>query len=259
MSNKSPLRYPGGKTRALKVLATYIPEGKTTLLSPFIGGGSFELFCRGEGMTVHANDLFRPLYTFWKVVKERPAELQQSVQAQCPVSKEAFASLRESILEMTDELEIAAAYYIVNRCSFSGATFCGGFSQQSADGRMTQSAIDRLATVSLEDITLSNDDCVKFLRDHPQTDTTLVYADPPYYIPTYVYGKDGDMHEGFDHVGFARELKKRSDWVLSYNDCPYVRELYSDCNIDSVRWSYGMSIKPSSEVVITPRIQEGGV
>lgn len=256
MSNKSPLRYPGGKTRALKLLTTYIPEGKTTLLSPFIGGGSFELYCRGKGMAVYANDLFHPLYIFWKVLKERPSDLQDRVEAQCPVTKGAFANLRANILEMTDELEIAAAYYLVNRCSFSGATFCGGFSQQSADGRMTQSAIDRLATVSLENITLSNDDCVKFLNDHPQTEHTVVYADPPYYIPTYVYGKDGDMHEGFNHVRFATELKKRSDWVLSYNDCPYIRELYSDCTIESVQWSYGMSIKPSSEVIITPRTRE---
>jgi len=256
MANKSPLRYPGGKTRAIKLLDTYIPEGKTTLLSPFLGGGSFELYCRSKGMTVFANDLFRPLYIFWKTLKERPSELQASVQAMCPVTKEAFGAIRREILEMTDELEIAAAYYLVNRCSFSGSTFCGGFSQQSADGRMNQSAIDRLTTVSLENVTLSNSDCVQFLADHPETDNTFVYADPPYYIPTYVYGKDGDMHEGFDHARFATELKKRSDWVLSYNDCPYIRELYAECTITSAQWAYGMSIKPSSELIIRPRTQE---
>ena len=205
MASKSPLRYPGGKTRAIKVLKTFIPAGKTTLLSPFLGGGSFELALANEGMQVYANDLFRPLYTFWKVLKERPSELQTSVQAACPVTKEAFARLRSTILEMTDPLEIATAYYLVNRCSFSGATFCGGFSQQSADGRMNQAAIDRLMTVSLANIHLSNEDCIAFLRSHPQTQNTVVYADPPYYIQTYVYGKDGDMHEGFDHEGFASE------------------------------------------------------
>ena len=259
MTSKSPLRYPGGKTRAIKLLETYIPEGKTILLSPFLGGGSFELYCKGKGMKVYANDLFCPLYIFWKVLKERSTELQQRVQSQCPISKDIFTEIRKSILDMKDELEIASSYYIVNRCSFSGATFCGGFSQQSADGRMNQSAIDRLGIVSLDNITLSNDDCVKFLQDHPQTDDTFVYADPPYYISTYIYGKDGDMHEEFNHERFANELKKRSDWTLSYNDCPYIRELYSDCKIESVKWSYGMSIKPSSEIIITPKIQEEDV
>jgi DNA adenine methylase len=253
MTTKSPLRYPGGKTRAIKILEQYIPDGKTTLLSPFMGGGSFELHCAGKGMTVYGNDLFRPLYTFWKVLKENPEELQRRVQSQCPVSKEQFAGLRSNIMNLMDEIDIAASYYLVNRCSFSGATFCGGFSQQSSDGRMNQNAIDRLEKVDLTNVTFSNDDCVKFLNDHPETDETFVYADPPYYISTYIYGRDGDMHEGFDHTGFAVELKKRRDWVLSYNDCPFIRELYADCSIESVRWSYGMSIKPSTEVVIRPQ------
>lgn len=253
MATKSPLRYPGGKTRAITLLKTYIPEGTTTLVSPFFGGGSFELAMAGTGVHVYANDLFRPLYTFWKVLKENPEELQRRVQAACPVTKEAFTRVRRTILDMTDELEIATAYYLVNRCSFSGATFCGGFSQQSAEGRMNQSAIDRLTTVSLANVSVSNDDCIKFLRDHPPVPGLVVYADPPYYISTYVYGKDGDMHEGFDHAGFAAELKKRTDWVLSYNDCPFIRELYAGCVIESVQWSYGMSIKPSSEVIIKPQ------
>lgn len=253
MATKSPLRYPGGKTRAISLLKTYIPEGTTTLVSPFFGGGSFELAMAGTGVRVYANDLFRPLYTFWKVLKENPAELQRRVQAACPVTKNAFIQLRTTILGMTDEIEIATAYYLVNRCSFSGATFCGGFSQQSADGRMNQSAIDRLTAVSLANVSVSNDDCIKFLQDHPPAPGLVVYADPPYYISTYVYGKDGDMHEGFDHKRLADELKTRKDWVLSYNDCPFVRELYAECKIVSVQWSYGMSIKPSSEVIITPQ------
>ena len=160
-------------------------------------------------------------------------------------------------MNMTNDLEIATAYYIVNRCSFSGSTFCGGFSQQASSGRLNQAAIDRLTNVSMEKFTLSNVDCNEFLDGIPETDSMVIYADPPYYIETYVYGKDGDMHEGFDHIMFATQIKKRKSWVLSYNDCRFIRHLYSDCKIDSVRWSYGMSIKPSSEIVITPRIPSG--
>jgi DNA adenine methylase len=252
MGSKSPLRYPGGKTRAIALLEKYVPEGKTTLLSPFLGGASFELHSASKGMTVYGNDLFRPLYVFWKVLKERPLELKERVSSACPVTKLAFLDIRASILELTDEIDIATSYYLVNRCSFSGATFCGGFSQEASEKRMNQTAIERLTSVSLSNVFLSNDDCIKFLDDHPETQHTVVYADPPYYISTYVYGRHGDMHEGFDHEGFARELKKRNDWVLSYNDCEYIRNLYSDCRIESLRWSYGMSIKPSSEVVIRP-------
>jgi DNA adenine methylase len=252
MDSKSPLRYPGGKTRAIKVLDKYIPEDKSVLLSAFFGGGSFELHCAKKGMEVFGNDLFLPLYTFWSVLKENPTELQSRVQKLCPVTKETFMDFRKNILTMTDPIDMAAAYYIVNRSSFSGATFCGGFSQQSAANRMNQAAVDRLTQVSLDRVHLSNDDCIEFLRKHPETDQTFLYADPPYYISTYIYGKNGDMHEGFNHEAFATEIKKRSDWLLSYNDCPYIRQLYADCRIESVQWSYGMSIKPSSEVLIRP-------
>lgn len=224
------------------------------MLSPFLGGGSFELAQAANGMRVFANDLFIPLYTFWNVLKLDPKGLHTRVQRQLPVSKEAFLAFRTSKLEYSDPQEIAAAYFIVNRCSFSGATFCGGFSAEAAEKRCNPSAVDRLLEVDLRNVTLSNQDAVKFLQAHPETPDTVVYADPPYYITSYVYGKDGDMHEGFDHAGFAAYLRTRKDWILSYNDCPYIRELYAGCRIQPESWSYGMnnSEKPSSELVILP-------
>ena len=123
------LRYPGGKTRAISSLVPLLKEHyptQRTLLSPFLGGGSLELHLHEQGYTVHANDLFEPLATFWNVVKNQPEQLQQSVRSRMPVSKETFLELRTRIRELTDPLEIATAYFLVNRCSFSGATFCGG-------------------------------------------------------------------------------------------------------------------------------------
>ena len=57
--NVSPLRYPGGKTRAISILSSYVSTyfpTKKVLLSPFFGGGSFELFMTTKGYTVHGND-----------------------------------------------------------------------------------------------------------------------------------------------------------------------------------------------------------
>ena len=96
-------------------------------------------------------------------------------------------------------------------------------------------------------------DCCEFLRAHPEKADTLVYADPPYYIKTYIYGKDGDMHESFDHKAFAETIRKRRDWMISYNDCDYIRELYKGCRIFTESWAYGMNAsKESSEVIILP-------
>lgn len=251
---KSPLRYPGGKTRAVALLRRTLEQeypGRRVLMSPFLGGGSFELDCVSREYDVHVNDLFRPLATFWRVLRERPEELRERVRQMCPVTKEVFIAFRRSILELDDPLEIAAAYFIVNRCSFSGATFCGGFSAESAVSRCNPSAIERLLPPAFASI--SSMDAVAFLREHPESDTAVVYADPPYYISTYVYGKDGDMHEGFDHQALATLLLTRRDWMVSYNDCAYIRGLYAGCRIIPVSWAYGMNArKKSSEILILP-------
>jgi hypothetical protein len=60
------------------------------------------------------------------------------------------------------------------------------------------------------------------------------------------------MHEAFNHVALAEALHKRTDWILCYNDCLYIRNLYADCSIKSVSWAYGMNAKKgSSEIIIT--------
>jgi len=255
--NKSPLRYPGGKTRAISILDQYLTAHyptKKTLLSPFFGGGSFELYLTTKGYQIRANDLFKPLYIFWKTVKETSEDIKDAVESVMPVTKEYFLELRHSIETMTDPLEIAAAYYIINRCSFSGSTFCGGFSKEASTGRLNESSLKTLLNTNLENVTFSNLDCKEFLTQNPETEDTVIYADPPYYISSYIYGKDGDMHEGFDHTSFATNIKQRRDWIISYNDCPYIRDLYKDCRIEKVTWSYGMDNgkKGSSEIVILP-------
>jgi DNA adenine methylase len=253
----SPLRYPGGKTRARGILTHYVETeypGRRTLLSPFLGGGSFELSRMDAGYRVYGNDLFAPLATFWSVLKSNPRALQDAVRAALPVSKEDFYRARTSILSMTDPLAIATAYFLVNRCSFSGSTFCGGYSRESAEKRLTASAIDRLGYVELSQLTVSSQDACEFLRRHPETEDTVVYADPPYVIESYLYGKDGDLHEAFDHAAFAAVLKTRRDWILSYNDCPLVRELYAGCRILKATWAYGMDNgkKTARELIILP-------
>ena len=41
----SPLRYPGGKNRAIKAIYSIIPQSERKLCSPFLGGASIELAC----------------------------------------------------------------------------------------------------------------------------------------------------------------------------------------------------------------------
>lgn len=254
----SPLRYPGGKSRAINILKEHVHQyypDRRICISPFLGGGSFELSMMSECDHVYANDKFFPLYTFWNEWKTNSVNLVDAVQQLHPVTKEQFHYYRNSIDTVPTTLLKAAYYYVINRCSFSGATFCGGFSQESAERRFNQSSIDRLKDVNLTKISFSCLDAVEFLHQHPETSETYVYADPPYYITNYVYGRDGDLHEQFDHKAFAEYIQTRSDYLISYNDCEYIRDLYKNSTILSVQWSYGMNkTKKSNEILIVPKV-----
>ena len=75
LHNVSPLRYPGGKTRACKIIDNILTEQfditqYDTLCSPFFGGGSFEFYFQNKyNHKLIVNDKFPPLYHFWKQVK----------------------------------------------------------------------------------------------------------------------------------------------------------------------------------------------
>jgi DNA adenine methylase len=252
----SPLRYPGGKTRACKLLWTFIPSSTHTIVSPFFGGGSFELFCASKGLEVYGNDAFQPLTIFWNTLKETPEDLAEATELIRPLSKAEFYRIRQSILTLDDPLLVSAYYFAINRSSFSGSTFCGGYAPQAAEGRFTESSIQRLRTTKMKNIkSVENLDFEEFIEMHPPKEGVILFLDPPYYISNYLYGRDGDHHEAFRHEMLSNILKNRKDWILCYNDCKYIRDLYKSCRIEKVSWAYGMNAsKESNEIVILPAV-----
>ena len=78
---RSPLRYPGGKSRAVSYILPLILKTEATVLcSPFIGGASIELACAAQGMEVRGYDLFEPLVDFWHALLDDPARLARRVE-----------------------------------------------------------------------------------------------------------------------------------------------------------------------------------
>jgi DNA adenine methylase len=251
---KSPLRYPGGKTRACKTLDEIINEkgfDKSVVISPFFGGGSFEFFlCNKYGSKLIVNDKFKPLISFWKSVQTRKAELCSELRKLLNVvSKSIFSTMRDTIMEDTDDFIQGYKYFVINRCSFSGATLSGGFSTESSKKRFTESSIKRTEDLNLNDVEFHNLDFETFLKGKKG----LIFLDPPYYLNenSNLYGKNGDMHENFNHEKLFQVLKKRKNWIMTYNNCDYIRDLYKNYEIREVKWSYGMNAsKESSEIVI---------
>jgi len=277
LSNTSPLRYPGGKTRACKKLdeilhAHFNIENIKKIVSPFFGGGSFEFFLQNKyNVDIICNDKFKPLYSFWNACKDnsKKEELCKSLYdivntKSKHITKEKFIEYRNNIMKETDCLKQAFYYFIINRCSFSGATLSGGFSLESSKKRFTSSSIDRLKSLDLSKMQIYNKDFEEFLTDicfgnGNGNENTLIFIDPPYYLEkgSKLYGNKGDMHESFNHKKLFEILSSDTNsfydikWLMTYNDCDYIRKLYKDYTILEVDWSYGMNTtKKSSEIVI---------
>jgi DNA adenine methylase len=258
-NNISPLRYPGGKTRACKVIDKIYNEhfdinNYDTLLSPFFGGGSFEFYFQNNYKTkLIVNDKFTPLYNFWKQIKIDKHALCSELKKITNVTKEDFIRYRNSILSLNDNtLEQSISYFIINRCSFSGATLSGGFSKEASLKRYTQSSIDRIESLNLSDTIIYNLDFEQFITEN-FNEKTLMFIDPPYYLDkkSKLYGTNGDLHEHFDHERLFAVLKNKKNWLLTYNNCQYIRDLYNDYLIIDVEWTYSMNKnKESSEIII---------
>jgi len=252
----SPLRYPGGKTRAVSEIATKyiipnIPKNNQ-ICSPFFGGGSIEIYLAKLGHRVYGYDMFLPLVDFWQVLIKNPNRLANAVDRKLRVSKTEFASTQESFRDRYDKfskIRSAMIFYLLNRTSYSGTTLSGGMAidhdkknrWEKINPRFNKASVKRLRNFSVKNFTVNKLDFRKSILKHKGV---LVYADPPYYIgKKKLYGNLGDMQfKQKDHEALAKILKKRTRWILSYNDVPEVRKLYRGFRIKKLSgWSYGMS------------------
>jgi DNA adenine methylase len=258
-NNTSPLRYPGGKTRACKVLDIILRKHFDiskfdNILSPFFGGGSFEFYIQNNyGLKIIANDKFVPLYSFWKTCKLDNKNLcKELVKKLNLVDKKEFTNLREKIMEEKNDLNKSIMYFIINRCSFSGSTLSGGFSLDASKKRFTKSSVDRINQLKLIHFDIYNLDFEEFL-DNNIDEKNLIFLDPPYYLnkASNLYGHNGDMHDTFDHIRLHKCLSNKKNWLMTYNNCEYIKNLYKDFKIIETNWSYGMNkSKKSSEIII---------
>src|SRR4051812_41343447 len=109
---RSPLRYPGGKSRAVELISELIPKYKE-FREPFVGGGS--VFIHRKQLNPKAkfwvNDLYKPLYYFWSQAKENLDLLIEAVwkfRREHQNGKELFYYLKENY-ERFPDIEKAAA------------------------------------------------------------------------------------------------------------------------------------------------------
>ena len=268
-SIKPVFRYFGAKTKACKILGEFVPKHVREIVSPFLGGGAFELHLTGRGIRVHGSDAFPPLVNLWQVLLETPAKLSMEIRKLVvSLSSERWKEHAAEFSEQASGCRIrdAAQCYLLYNLSFNNVgprkpNNYPFFIDDNDVPRRDQEGFRNRQLVFYERIagfrnSLLSVECLDFrdaLETHPDT---FAYCDPPYPSAAAAYGDSPKYHEDFDHAGLAKVLKARNSWVLSYNDDELVRDLYPESQFQwtRVNWAQCRLAHGSigNEVIITP-------
>lgn len=246
---KTPLRYPGGKSRATKFLLPKFPKDINDYREPFIGGGSvaIEFTKQYPNSSVWVNDLYEPLYNFWVILRDDGDALRNVLmELKCghdteDMARELFSISKEIINdEQQDRLHRAASFYVVNKCSFSGLTESSSFSAQASISNFSMRGIENLPKYSelIRNWKITNLSYEHMLDGTPET---FIYLDPPYDIKDNLYGKKGEMHKRFDHDIFAKRMDCcPSKCLVSYNSSLCVRDRFKEWVSTTYELTYTM-------------------
>jgi len=254
---KTPLRYPGGKSKAIKTLSPWFPTTISEYREPFIGGGSIaiEVTKSNPDIPVWINDLYVPLYNFWVQLRDRGEELSERVREEkqrtldegdkdkvTAKAKELFNRYKAEI-DTYDNFEKAVAFFIMNKCSFSGLTENSTFSQSASNSNFSLVGADKLAQFSelIKDWKITNIDYSELIKESGSSDT-FVFLDPPYDIKDFLYGKNREMHKSFDHDRFANDVYNCvHKFMITYNVNDRLMELYKNYNLKEWKLRYSMA------------------
>jgi DNA adenine methylase len=273
---KNPfIRYAGGKSLAVGYILNLMPNDVEKVISPFFGGGSVEIaLSQACGIKVDGFDIFEPLVLFWdSLINNKETFIDESLKLKA--DKETYEKIRliVSKKEYNDlpDLEKAIYFYYNHNLSY-GPGFPGWPSSVYLNQSKWVSKLKELREIELKNLSVKRKTFSEVIIENKDD---FLYLDPPYHL-------SGDMFKGiypsrnrpFNHKGFDHELlcdllkKHNGKWILSYNNCDTVKELYKDYNFSYPVWQYTMGqgetriganrleknmdhIKDSHEILIT--------
>jgi len=246
---KSPLRYPGGKSRAIPKILEQFPKSFLEFREPFVGGGSVFITIRQKfpEVKVWINDLNFDLYCFWKIAQSNTREFAGAItkiKNETKNGRVLFEEFRSRLNNDLSDFERAVRFFVLNRISFSGTVDSGGYSELAYHSRFTHSSISRLLSLEplLQNVKITNLDYRNVILE--SGNNALIFLDPPYLAATKsrLYGKNGDLHLGFEHAEFANEMKNcQHNWLITYDDTAEIRQNFSYANLYEWELQYGMN------------------
>ena len=233
MKYTTPLRYPGGKSRAIKFLSQHLPKIES-YREPFLGGGSMALYVTQTypNTDVWVNDLYYPLYAFWMTLRDHGQQLCDDLRELKTELGESYDAHKMAFDDAKDKLnndiyESGFNFYVANKCSFSGLTANSSFSKQASRANFTFRGIDKLPALSelIQGWRITNHSYEEMLYGR----NAFVFLDPPYAIKDNLYGNKGDMHKSFDHKLFAAyACASEQKCMITYNSELFIKDRFPD-------------------------------
>lgn len=218
----------GGKKLLKKKIIEQFPEQFDRYIEVF-GGAGWVLFDkeRHAGMEVY-NDVNGNLVNLFRCVKYHPDALQKELDW-ILVSREQFFDCvsQNDVRGMTD-IQKAARFYCRIKLSFGTDLKSFGVRPRNIQGSIAylEKVSKRLSRVVIENV-----DFERLMKTY-DCESALFYCDPPYYEAEKYYP---DKFQPEDHVRLKNALSRiKGKFILSYNDCPEIREMFKEYNLIEV-------------------------
>lgn len=254
----SPLRYPGGKTQLTPFVIDLLRSNDLLngiYVEPFAGGAgiAWKLLLDNFVSSIWINDIDPAIYSFWASVIRHTDELCELIES-TPVTIDEWHKQREVQKCKTSKIvELGFSTFFLNRTNRSGilkAGVIGGLEQNGnylLDCRFNKKEllkkIQRIALYK-ERIKLTKIDAEKFIKVEIKKlpERSLINIDPPYYKQGPGLYCSFYKHE--DHENLASAIKQIAQpWMLTYDDVPEIRSLYSDLPSISKSLNYSAQVK----------------
>ena len=266
--NRTPLRYPGGKSIMTPFFIDLIRVNGLQGVSyaePYAGGAgtAINLLLDGQVRRIYINDANIAIFSFWKYAINESERFIDKIEKTCIDLQnwQYYHNFIKNTQQPSFELGFAAFFLSrTNRSGILTAGPIGGKSQEKQekatykiDCRFNkQDLISRIHRISMykENIVVSNDDAIDFLKSLPADNNNLVYLDPPYF-------KQGkslylNYYSADDHRVLSDYLYNTVNfrWVLSYDNVYEIREFYKHFDLYEFQLNYtALSVRKGSELL----------
>lgn len=262
----SPLRYPGGKSSLFSFFSSLIEKNglqHVQYVEPYAGGAgaALPLLILGKVDFIVINDLDRAVYAFWKAVTEDTERFIRRIH-ETPITINEWYRQREVYRHKDVELfDLGFAAFFLNRTNRSGIIEGGVIGGVNQTGKWPlnarfnkESLIQKIEIIARhkQHIVVLNEDGLEVIRRYADAPTVLFYVDPPYYFKGSLLYLNSYNHN--DHSRLADLLNSLTEarWILSYDNVPQVRELYSarTKKYDFSLYHHAHASKAASEIMV---------